>query len=165
MKVTLIVQMAPAATLDPQLLVWAKSLALVPETAMLVTLKAALPELVRVIVWAVLVAPTDWFPKARLVGETLATRAVPVPERLTFWGLPVALSVMFNVLVRVPGAEGLKVTWTEHLALAASLPPQLFVWAKSPALAPVRVMEVIVRGAFPELVTKRFSGPPVVPTA
>ena len=50
LKVTLIVQLAPAATLDPQLLVSAKSLALVPETAMLVTLRAALPELVRVIV-------------------------------------------------------------------------------------------------------------------
>ena len=50
LKVTLIVQLAPAATLDPQLLVCAKSLALAPETAMLVMLKAALPELVRVIV-------------------------------------------------------------------------------------------------------------------
>ena len=50
LKVTLIVQLAPAATLDPQLLLSAKSLALAPETAMLVTLRAALPELVRVIV-------------------------------------------------------------------------------------------------------------------
>ena len=47
-KVTLMVQLAPAATLDAQLLVWAKSPALAPKTAMLVTLKAALPELVRV---------------------------------------------------------------------------------------------------------------------
>ena len=47
-KVTLIVQEAPAETLDPQLPVWEKSLALAPKTAMLVTLKAALPELVRV---------------------------------------------------------------------------------------------------------------------
>jgi hypothetical protein len=42
------VQWAPAATEMPQLMVWAKSLALVPKTAMLVTLKAELPELVRV---------------------------------------------------------------------------------------------------------------------
>ena len=48
-KVTLIAQLAPAATELPQLLVWAKSLALAPETAMLLTLKAALPELVSVI--------------------------------------------------------------------------------------------------------------------
>ena len=49
-KVTLMVQLAPAATELPQLLVWAKSLALVPESAMLVRVKAALPELVRVTV-------------------------------------------------------------------------------------------------------------------
>ncbi len=47
-KVTLIVQLAPTATLDPQLLDWAKSLALAPVSARLVRLKAALPELVRV---------------------------------------------------------------------------------------------------------------------
>jgi hypothetical protein len=48
LKLTLIVQLAPAATLDPQLLVWAKSLAFAPETATLVTLKSALPVLARV---------------------------------------------------------------------------------------------------------------------
>ena len=47
-KVTLIVQLAPAATELPQLLVWAKLLALVPETAMLVMLRAALPVLLSV---------------------------------------------------------------------------------------------------------------------
>ena len=49
-KVMLMVQLVPPATLDPQLLVWTKSLALVPDTAILVTLKAALPELERVTV-------------------------------------------------------------------------------------------------------------------
>jgi len=49
-KVTLMVQLPPAATELPQLLVWVKSLALAPESARLVTLKAALPELVSVIV-------------------------------------------------------------------------------------------------------------------
>jgi hypothetical protein len=47
-KVTLIAQLPPAATVVPQLLDWVKSLAFEPESAMLVTLKAALPELVRV---------------------------------------------------------------------------------------------------------------------
>ena len=49
-NVTLIVQLFPATTLDPQLFVWAKSLVLVPERAMLVTLKVALPVLFRVMV-------------------------------------------------------------------------------------------------------------------
>lgn len=90
--------------------------------------------------------------------------AVAVPENITFWGLPVALSVMFNVVVKVPAAEGLNMTWTKQFAPAASEPVQLFVWVKLLALAPVRVRELIVKGALPELVTKRFSGPPVVPT-
>ena len=58
-KVTLVVQLPPAATELPQVLVWAKLLALVPESAMLVMLNAALPPLVSVIVFAVLVEPTD----------------------------------------------------------------------------------------------------------
>src|SRR5438105_3019414 len=47
-KVTLIVQLPPAATLVPQLLVCVKSPLLVPVTAMLVMLKAVLPGLERV---------------------------------------------------------------------------------------------------------------------
>ena len=47
-KVTLIVQFEPAATLDPQVLVWVKSLPFVPVIEMLVRLKAALPVLVTV---------------------------------------------------------------------------------------------------------------------
>jgi hypothetical protein len=58
-KVTLIVQLAPAATELPQLLACAKLLALAPETVMLPTLKATLPELVKVIAWAVLAALRD----------------------------------------------------------------------------------------------------------
>ena len=50
LKVTLIVHLAPAATLDPQLLVCEKSLEPVPVIPMLVMLKAALPVLLRVTV-------------------------------------------------------------------------------------------------------------------
>jgi hypothetical protein len=58
-NVTLMVQLAPAATDVPQVLVWAKSLMLVPVTATLVRESAALPELVSVTVCAVLVVPTN----------------------------------------------------------------------------------------------------------
>jgi hypothetical protein len=54
-KVTEMVQFAPAATLLPHVLVWWKSDALVPVTAMLVIVKAAVPGFERVIVWAALV--------------------------------------------------------------------------------------------------------------
>jgi hypothetical protein len=67
-------------------------------TARLAILKAALPVLLRVTVCAVLVAPTGWLPKGRLVGERLTAAAVCVPvlERRAVCGLPLALSVMLK---------------------------------------------------------------------
>ena len=58
LKVTETVQLAPAATLTPQVLVWLKSAALVPVTATLVMDSAALPEFETVIVWAALIVLT-----------------------------------------------------------------------------------------------------------
>ena len=124
-----------------------------PESARLVTLKDVLPEFVKVIVWAVLVVPRDWFPKARLVEERLTTAAalVPVPERVTAWGLPLTLSVMDSEAVRLPLAAGLNVTLTEQLALAPSELPQVLVWVKSLAFAPVGAMLVMLIAALPVL--------------
>ena len=48
LKVTLIVQLAPAATELPHVLVWAKSAGFMPASARLVRVKAALPVLFRV---------------------------------------------------------------------------------------------------------------------
>jgi len=66
-------------------------------------------------------------PKARLVGERLTREAVPVPERLTVCGLPLELSVMLTEAVRLPLAEGVKVTLIVQLALAATELPQVLV--------------------------------------
>ena len=120
---------------------------------MLVMFNAALPVLFRVTVWAVLVVPTDWFPKAKLVDERLTTAAalVPVPEKVTAWGLPLTLSVMDSEAVRLPLAAGLNVTPTEQLALAGSALPQVLVWVKSLALAPVSAMLVMLIAALPVL--------------
>jgi hypothetical protein len=70
-NVTEIVQLPPIATLAPQVLVWLKSEALVPVIAMLAM--ETVEELVfdNVIVWAPLVVPIFWFPKARLVGASV----------------------------------------------------------------------------------------------
>ena len=96
--------------------------------------KVALPELLRVTVCGVLVVPRDWLPKARLVGERPSTGAVgvaavsaPFPERLTVCGLPRALSVMLTEAVRLPLAEGVKVTLIVQLAPAATELPQVLV--------------------------------------
>jgi hypothetical protein len=115
-------------------------------------LKAALPELVRVTVCAELVVSTAWLEKVRLVGETLATGAVPVPVKLTVWGLPLALSAMLSAAERDPLAAGVKVTLIVHLPPAATELPHVFVCAKSPALAPFTDMLVRDRLAFPVLV-------------
>jgi hypothetical protein len=107
-----------------------------------------------VAICAVLVVLTDWLPKAKLVGERLTTAAVlvPVPERLTVWGLPAALSVMVSEAARLPLAGGVKVTLIVQLAPAATLAPQLLVWAKSPGFVPVSARLVMLKAALPEFV-------------
>lgn len=109
-NITTIGQWPPGATELPQVLAWAKLLALVPVNAMLVRLKAALPVLLRVTALTALVMSTGSLPKARVVGERLTTGAMPVPERLTVWGLPVALSEMLNVPLLLPRDGGVKLT-------------------------------------------------------
>lgn len=91
--------------------------------------KVALPELVRVIAWEELFAPTVWLAKVRLERDRLAAGvpAMAMPEKVTFCGLPEALSLMFNTAERVPGAEGLKMIWSEQVAPAARATPQSFV--------------------------------------
>ena len=61
------------------------------------------------------------------------------------------MSLMLSEAVRVPVAAGVKVTLIVQLAPAASELPQVFIWAKSPALAPVTEMPLIVRAALPVL--------------
>ena len=72
-----------------------------------------------------------------MVGERLTPEAVPVPIRLSDWGLPAALSVNTTEAVRLPVALGAKVTASVHCAEAASEEPQGLVKEKSPALEPV----------------------------
>lgn len=67
-KVMLMVQLAPASRLLPQLCVWAKS----PETVKLLIVMGAPPLLESVSVWGALVEPTIWGAKPRLVVERLS---------------------------------------------------------------------------------------------
>jgi hypothetical protein len=81
-NVTLIEQLAPPATLDPQVLVCKKSPAFVPVTLTLETLKALLPVLVNVTDFAPLLVFMGWFPKLRLETErpTVGGVTAPIPE-------------------------------------------------------------------------------------
>jgi hypothetical protein len=126
LKVTEIVQLAPALTVVPQLLVWEKS----PLAVMLEMVSEALPVLVRVTVCAVLLVPDIWAEKVSEEDDKLTTGAVPVPVKLTVCVLPATpllLSVMVRVPVSGPVAVGEKVTLIVQEPLAATLPPQLLV--------------------------------------
>src|SRR5205807_9410601 len=112
-NVTLMVQLAPAATDVPQVLVCMKS----PLATMLVTLSATFPVLFSVTDCATLVVFRFCLPNVWLLGERLAPGAAPVPVRLTDCGLPAALSVMVIAPVRVPVAVGVKVTGTRTGAI------------------------------------------------
>ena len=147
-----IVQLPPAATGWLHVSFSVKSAASAPLKAMLLMLKVALPVLLRVTVCAVLMISSGWLPKARLVGERLTRAAVPVPERLTVWGLPLALSEMLTAAVRLPLAEGVNVTLIVQLALAASdLPHVLLVSAKLLPLVPLTARLVMLKGVLPVL--------------
>ena len=79
---------------------------------------------------------------------------VPAPVRLTVWVLPatlLVLSVTVKVAVLDPGAVGVKVTLMVQLPLAATEPPQVVVWPKSPELVPERAIPVMVKAVLPVL--------------
>jgi hypothetical protein len=114
---------------------------------MLVRLKAALPASVRVTICAALEDPTLWLPKVRTVALRPTVAEVPVPMRLTAWGLPAALSAMLTEAARLPEAEGVNVTVIVQVPLAATEPGErghVVVSPKSPALVPVTEMLVMV---------------------
>jgi hypothetical protein len=57
-KVTLIVQLEPAARLEPQVVVSPKSDAFVPVSEITILVSAAVPTFLNVTIWAELVVPT-----------------------------------------------------------------------------------------------------------
>jgi hypothetical protein len=151
-KVTLMMQLVPAATLVPQLFVCPKSPLLVPVKAIFAMFNTTPLGLESVTACAVLVVPTFWPLNVRVVGERLGS-AVPVPVRLAVWGLLVPLSVTVKVPLRVPLAVGVKVTLIVQLVPAATLTPQLFVCPKSPLLVPAKAMLVMPSTVLWELVS------------
>jgi len=144
-NVTAIVQLALGAKEVPQVSPAAtKSLALLPVIARLVMFKRASPVLLKVTVSVELAVAPGSSPKARLAGATEAVvgaAVVPVPERLTVCGLPLALSLMLSEASQLPLAKGLNVILMVQLRPAGSKLPQVLPCsAKSLALAPVIAM-------------------------
>lgn len=103
LKVTLIVQFAPAATEMPQVLVSLKSPPSAPLTLTLLMVSASVPVFESVMVWAGLTLPTAWLPKYRRPGERFAAAPAPVPVRLTDCVPPAdALSLTVKIPERMP---------------------------------------------------------------
>ena len=166
-NVTLMVQLPPAETVPPQVVVSAKSAESVPVMAMLTPVKFVVPVLVKVMTCAGLVVPWFWLPKVRLVGERLTPGPSPVPVRLTVCVLPVTslvLSVIINDAVRVPGSAGVNVTLIVQLPFGASVLPQVVVRVKSPESVPVTTWLAMVKVPVPVLLRVTVWAGLVVPT-
>jgi hypothetical protein len=148
-NVTVMGQLAPAASEAPQLLVWPKLLALVPVTEILVMVRGAVPGFESVMGSGVAAVLTSVAGNASGFGLSTACGAIPVPLRAAVCGEPVALSVMESVALRLPADAGVNFTMMVQLAPTASDAPQVFVWLKLLAFAPVTDMPVMVSAAVP----------------
>jgi hypothetical protein len=144
-NVTPTVQLAPAATVAPHVLL---ATANGPLVATPVKLSATFRRFVRVTVRTLLVVPTVKVPKLTRVDDRL-TGALPFPLSPTVW-VPAS-----SVIVIVPDAEpttvGANVTWMVHDPPGAMLPMQLLVWLNgavtttlATANGPVPVLESVM---------------------
>ena len=115
-KVTLMVQLLPAGTRVPQVLVWAKAPGLLPVKCSSPMLKLWVLVFVKVTVWGGLVVPTNWVAKVSFDGDSATT--VPTPVSGTTCGLLEALSTKVTLPVNVPIVDGVKVTAILQLASA-----------------------------------------------
>jgi hypothetical protein len=169
-KLTLMLQFAPAASVDGvsgQVVVRAKSPALVPVSPMLLIVSGALPLLVTVTGCDPLLVLIVWLAKVRLAGLILTAGAMPVPLSAIACGLPPASSEIERLAVRFPVPPGVKLTLMLQFAPAASvlgLNGQLLVCAKSPELLPPWPIALMVSGAVPLLVRVTDCVPLVVLT-
>src|SRR6202035_3196470 len=103
-----------------------------------------------------------------VVGLRLTAGAVPVPLNATLCGVPLALSAIDKLALRLPAAVGEKVALTLQLAPTAivfGLSGQVVPGVKSAGLVPPTVTLLIVSGALPLLVTVTDCDPLLVPTA
>ena len=165
-NVTVMVQLPPAASDVPQLLLWPKLLELVPVTEMLVMASAAVPGFDSVIGSAAAAVPTSVLGKASGFGLSTAWgvgTALPVPLSATVWGEPVALSATESVAENAVADAGVNVTETVQLDSAARELPQVVVSAKSVGLAPVMEMLLMASAALPVLVSVAACAALVVP--
>src|SRR2546421_696058 len=139
------VQLAPGLSDVPQLFVWLKS----PFKPSAEIVSVALPLLESVIAWGVLEVPSICEAKLSEDGEKVAIAANPVPLSVIDDGAGVLLLLRVSEPLRLPIADGVKVTLIVQVAPAARDAAQLLLWLKSPLV----VMPAMERGAVPLLLS------------
>jgi hypothetical protein len=133
LKLTEIVQLAPAASEELQVPVLVKSDGFVPVMVMDVIEREAVPLFVRVTAFAALFVPTLTEPKLSDVGASLTT--VPTPVREMVWVDDPPLSLIVTEPVLVPEAVGVKVMLIVQLPPGCTALAHVFVSWKSPVTA------------------------------
>lgn len=128
-KLTSTVQV-PSAGIGLQLFLTAEKS---PVTWAPLMLSVALLAFVTVTVRGLLAVPTGEDEKVTLEGLAMKGTGplTPVPDRVTIWGLPWALSVMVRASMRLPETVGARVTVNVQYDAAATVVPQSSVSAKS----------------------------------
>lgn len=141
--------------------------------AILVSVSAVLPVLVRVTVCKGDDVPAVVETKVRLDGDGVAAGpdVAPAPVRAAVCGELRALSAKLSVAETAPTMVGLKVTVAVQEALTASVAPHVVVCEKGVVIAapdalvaPVMVMPEMVRAPVPELVRVTVCVAEVAPT-
>jgi hypothetical protein len=112
-----------------------------------------------------LLVPTAWLAKVTLEVLKLTADAFAVPVSEVVCGLPGALSATERLACRDPEAVGVKTTLIVQLVATTRELPQLLVCEKSPGFVPEILMLVIVKVAFPVLLSVTDLAGLLVPTA
>ena len=154
----------PAANVLPQVVVFAKSV--VSLSVMPLMFNVALPVLDSVVDIDAEVEPTVVLARVSVVGESDATGAgagVPVPDSMAICGELLASSATDSVALYVCAAAGVKVTEMVQVLPAASVLPQVVVFAKS--VVSLNVMPLMFNVALPVLDSVVDMAADVEPTA
>jgi hypothetical protein len=135
------VQLAPAANVVSQVFPVSRNVfALAPVKRYDSTAAVFTPVLVTVMVCAGAIAPSFVVANVRLLGKSERVVVVPVPDKVTTCGEPVAISIATRLAVTVPPAKGRKAIDTVHVVLAANDVKQVLPVSRNElALAPVMV--------------------------
>jgi hypothetical protein len=143
-KVTVMVQLAPAATEVPQVFVWAKSALLLPPMVIPLPLnvRVPVPVLVRVTFCGWLGVPTLTFPKLRLVVDKL-TLGVDVTVKVTpLLAIPLTVTTTLPEVAPVGTGATIEVALQLVGVAAVLLKVTVLVPWVAPKFVPVMVTEV-----------------------